>query len=62
MKQHQLDLTQAVTQLDVKKGIPVLMDKNYEKFFPKLAARCLGRPWRLNKCIMYSAEKILSLN
>ena len=53
-KIYQLDFIQAFIQSDVQKRIFVILDKEYEKFCPKLAKH-LGRPLKLKKCL-YGAD------
>ena len=50
----QLDFIQAFIQSDVQKRIFVILDKEYEKFCPKLAKH-VGRPLKLKKCL-YGAD------
>ena len=47
---HQLDFIQAFIQSNTKKRIFVLLDQEYETFFPRLKEH-FGRPLRLKKCL-----------
>ena len=51
---YQLDFIQAFIQTKTTRRIFVILDKQYEKFCPKLAQH-LGRPLRLKRCL-YGAD------
>ena len=51
---NQLDFIQAFIQSEAKRGMFVILDKEYGHFCPKLASH-FGRPLKLNKCL-YEAD------